>query len=119
RITFTALNGSDGSRSPQGVRPERDRNSLGRVLGEGKPLRRRHLIFRTSRVYAAFATSECDWTPAYGAHAEPDGDGYHRALAPYARVRHVVAPGHGSRRYRHADDGRAPVGQRGKIAPRA
>ena len=60
-----------------------------------------------SGVHSAFASAQCDRTPAHGAHAQPDADGHHRALASHARVSHAVAAGHRSRRHRHADDGGA------------
>ena len=63
-----------------------------------------------SGVHAAASASECDRAAAYGAHAEPDADGHHRALASHARISDVVAAGHRPRRHRDPDDGGAPAG---------
>ena len=60
-----------------------------------------------ARVHAAAAAAECYRTAAHGAHAQPDADGHHRALASHARVHHAVAAGDRSCRHRDADDGGA------------
>ena len=39
------------------------------------------------------AAAECDGAAAHGAHAQPDADGHHRALASYARYVSLWLPG--------------------------
>ena len=74
--------------------------------------------FGKARLHPDSAAAQRDRASAHGPHAQPDGDGHHRPLAPHARVHHAVAAGHGPRRHRDPGDGGAAIGGGGQEPPR-
>ena len=72
----------------------------------------------TSRLHASPSAAQRNRPPSHGPHAQPDANGHYRALAPHARVHHLVASGHRSCRHRHTDDGGAATDAGRQEAPR-
>ena len=67
-----------------------------------------------SPLYHSAAAAQRDGASAHGPYAQPDGDGHPHPLAAHERAARAVAAGHRPRGHRHADDGRAAVGEEGK-----